>query len=118
MENLNDIELMELAGQAARLERHTWIVAVYETELAYGGPEEGGWWYDMGSLVRIVRMFPSEDRAYWYARRLNRKLHSRVIGPNQGKREKSSVLSDGVYEAGVHQDHAPRSYPATRPHYE
>lgn len=26
-----------------------WSVGVYETGRAYGGPEEGGWWYDTGS---------------------------------------------------------------------
>jgi hypothetical protein len=26
-------------------------VAVYETGREYGGPEEGGWWYDTGRLV-------------------------------------------------------------------
>lgn len=26
-----------------------WSVGVYETGREYGGPEEGGWWYDTGS---------------------------------------------------------------------
>jgi len=115
-EQQNDVMIEALAPE--RKERHTWIVAVYAAELAWGGPEEGGWWYDVGSLVRIVRTFASEERAYAYARRLNGKLQSRVICPNYGKREKSSVLSDGVYEASVYQDHAPKGYPAERPHYE
>lgn len=28
-----------------------WSVAVYETGLNYGGPEEGGWWYECGWLI-------------------------------------------------------------------
>ncbi len=95
-----------------------YVVAVYESELAYGGPEEGGWWYAVGSLVRTVKVLPNEDRAYEFCRRLNDKLNSRVIGPNQGKREKSSVLSDGVYEAHVYENVAPTHYPDGRPHYE
>lgn len=101
-----------------RKERHTWIVAVYDAALAWGGPEEGGWWYDTGSLVRIVKITPSEEKAYAYARGLNARLESRKIGPNEGKREKSSVLSDGVFEAHVYADNAPDHFPAVRPHYE
>lgn len=29
-----------------------WFVAVYEAGRAYGGPEEGGWWFDTGVLVQ------------------------------------------------------------------
>jgi Zn-finger nucleic acid-binding protein len=93
-------------------------VGVYLADLGYGGPQEGGWWYDRGELARIVRTYANEERAYAYSRRLNRRLASRVFGPNQGKREKSSVLSDGCYEACVYQDHAPQHYPAQRPQYE
>lgn len=28
-----------------------WTVAAYEVTRCYGGPEEGGWWYDAGDLV-------------------------------------------------------------------
>jgi hypothetical protein len=112
----NEMELIH--APAALRERHTWIVAVYDTALAYGGPEEGGWWYDTGSLVRIVFATPSEDAAYSYSRKLNNRLRSRVFGPNQGRRDKSSVLSDGFFEACVYQDHAPKGYPDVRPHYE
>jgi len=101
-----------------RSERHNYFVSVYDVARMYGGPEEGGWWYDAGSLVRTCRMFRSSDRAYHYAWRLNRRLRSRAWGPNQGRRDKSSVLSDGFYEAHVHEDNAPGEFPEKRPHYE
>lgn len=94
------------------------IVAVYHMEQAYGGPEEGGWWYDTGQLARIVRIFRNEDKAYEFCRRLNHKLSSRLIGPNQGRREYTSVLSDGVYRAQVWVDNPPQYFPEERPHYE
>lgn len=36
-----------------------WSVAVYERGREYGGPEEGGWWYDTATLVqhRKVRVY-------------------------------------------------------------
>ena len=32
----------------------TWTVAVYEKGLHYGGPEEGGWYYDSRELVALA----------------------------------------------------------------
>lgn len=96
----------------------TFVVAVYDVGMRWGGPEEGGWWYDAGSLVRTLRTFRNEERAYAFCRRLNGKLASRAYGPNQGKREYSSVLSDGEIQACVYQNAAPMGFPERRPHYE
>lgn len=97
--------------------RGVYVVAVYDVGLSYGGPEEGGWWYDAGSLVRVCRVFRSEDRAYAYCRRLNARLSSRVFGPNVGRYPKSSVLSDGQFEACTFEDTAPAGFPESRPYY-
>ena len=32
-------------------DRIIWYVNIYETNRAYGGPEEGGWYYDTGDLL-------------------------------------------------------------------
>lgn len=42
-----------------------WSVAVYQRGREYGGPEEGGWWYDTGSLTehRKVRVYESYAEA-------------------------------------------------------
>ena len=49
-----------------------WAVAVYETDRAYGGPEEGGWWYSVGWLVEHakVRFFDRYQDAYDYSQEL------------------------------------------------
>lgn len=96
----------------------TYLVAAYHVDKLFGGREEGGWWYDAGQIIRVVRKFNSQDKAYDYCNRLNRKLHSRRIGPNQGRRELSSVLSDGVVQAVVCEDWAVQHYPDRKPHYE
>ena len=31
-----------------------WYVNTYECGRAYGGPEEGGWWYAYGTLLKRV----------------------------------------------------------------
>jgi hypothetical protein len=45
-----------------------WSVAVYETERRYGGPEEGGWYYDFGHIVNPakIRVFESHAEAEAY----------------------------------------------------
>ena len=96
----------------------SFIVSVYHVDQAYGGPEEGGWWFTCGEFVRIVRVFHSSDGAWEYCGRLNHRLKSRKFGPNAGRREISSVLSEGVLEADVHEGLPPRYFPERRPHYE
>jgi len=96
----------------------TYLVAVYDCSMCFGGREEGGWWYDGGSLVRVVMVCRTEERAYAYSRRLNRRLQSRQWGPNEGKREYTSVLSEGELRAEVWEDMVPAGYPERKPKYE
>jgi hypothetical protein len=99
-------------------ERHTYIVAAYEVCQAYGGPEEGGWWYYQGDLIRPLRLFRNKSEAYRYASRFNDKAHSRRWGPNADRRPLDSVLSDGEVEACVYTDIAPQHFPKERPMYD
>lgn len=98
--------------------RDFYLVAVYLEDLRYGGPEEGGWYYNVGQLVRIVKGFSNRPSAYAYCRRLNDKLKSRDFGPNQDRREMSSVLSAGEYWAHVYSNEAPKYFPDRKPRYE
>lgn len=90
------------------------IVAVYLVNRTYGGPAEGGWWYDEGDLVRIVRVFKNEDRAISFCRRLNARLNATL---NAGRRPLSSVLSEGEFHARIEDDFAPKHFPDTRQFY-
>jgi len=90
-------------------------VAVYLCDREYGGPEEGGWWFDTGDIVKLIRTFKSEEKAIAFADRMQR-LIDRII--NKGRRPISSVLSEGQYFAEVHDGLPPEHYPTTRPHYE
>lgn len=49
-----------------------WSVAVYETDRAYGGPEEGGWWYDCGHMIDCwkIRGFDNIEEARKYQQEL------------------------------------------------
>lgn len=96
----------------------TTTVAIYLVNRHFGGPEEGGWWYEAGEPAdeysRFTRGFRDEDRAIAYANRLNQRLCVRL---NKGRRPISSVLSEGEFAALV-RDGNPRRYPESRPHYE
>ena len=90
-------------------------VAVYLIDKSYGGPEEGGWYYTTGELVRPVRTFVSEECAMDYCWRLNQRLEATL---NRGRRSISSVLSTGRYSAEVYDGNAPAHFPEVTPHYE
>lgn len=91
------------------------VVAFYEIDRNYGGPEEGGWWYDSGSLVRVSRVFKSEDAALAYARRANDLLH---FLQRRCRPVSSVAYSGGRYAAEVYENAAPPAFPMERPHYE
>lgn len=94
--------------------RVRYVVAFYLTDQRYGGPEEGGWYYTEGTLLRISRVFGNEYFALAYCRRANE-----LLGYLQ--RDRPSIYhtnSDGRIVAEIHEDFAPQGYPDRRPHYE
>lgn len=99
------------------MNRHSsFIVAIYEADLKYGGPAEGGWWYEAYALQRVVSVHKREDVANRRAARLNRLLDVRI------NRELSYSLTSTGYSGGhltalVWKDHAPQFWPTHRPIY-
>lgn len=89
------------------------FVNVYLTDRAYGGPEEGGWWYNTGQVIRS-KQFPNQVNAetaqaieqVWCD--LENKLR---------RSDTSSVLSEGCYVVII-EDEPGADYPVERPHYE
>lgn len=88
-------------------------VNVFLTDRAYGGPEEGGWWYDYGLAQRS---FPCATQ-----RRAERILIicRRICDHRNSERRSdvSSVLSEGAYHAWI-DDEPAANYPDRVPHYE
>ena len=95
-----------------------WSVAVFLCDRAYGGPEEGGWWYECGEPVeeysQFTRYFINKSEAFVYQNRLQARLCNKL---NEGRREISSVLSEGQYYATINEG-PPVAYPQTRPYYD
>ena len=96
-----------------------YCVSIYMTDRQYGGGEEGGWWYNVGEPVKELamhtRIFNNLIEAQDYAESLRAYL---IPDLNVGRRDISSVLCDGVYEAIIDYDEYPSAYPKETPHYE
>ena len=89
------------------------FVNVYLSDRAYGGPEEGGWWYDTEQFIRAVQV---PDMAE--ANRVRNTLQAWCDDENSQRRSDiSSVLSEGKYIVRI--ENIPgRDYPSQRPTYE
>jgi len=92
----------------------TYVLAIYAIDRAYGGPEEGGWWYDTGELVRVIATTKSETRAHAAAERVNGLLQ-------RLQRRKTPVCSvnyaGGRHRALVEIDKPVPFFPQVRPSY-
>lgn len=113
-------------------------VAIYEVERCYGGPEEGGWWYDRGTVLDCWKLNRSETRKVKRApgyyttpmdrlkpgimRRFERYAtkHYGMIKPDPKRpswRGRYSVIGGPDIEIRV-MNRVPDNFPAERPHYE
>ena len=110
-------QYQEEAAQANKF----YTVAIYMEDRAFGGHEEGGWYYDVAELVMepraavLLRGFDKEEDAFAYADTLN---DTTIPQWNEGRPEVSSVSSEGRYHAIVNEGMPKPFYPETRPHYE
>ena len=92
-------------------------VNLYLVDRAFGGREEGGWWYDCGHPVLhpLNRVFETYEEARKY------QYECLVIQDqlNEGLPSIDSVLSQGQYIVYVGEENElPAPFPAVKPHYE
>lgn len=68
-------------------------VNVFDVQRCYGGPEEGGWWYDAGECIDYKFAASVEE-----AKRIRAELEAEYVndGPGLG-----SMLSRGEYQVSV-----------------
>lgn len=84
----------------------------YSANRLYGGPEEGGWWYDSGLPVASIPLPEDDDEA---RERWMDYLQKHVGWTSE--HGTGSVLGHDVFEKRV-EDHFAESYPEETPHYE
>lgn len=83
-------------------------VAVYQCSRAYGGPEEGGWYYSEGHLIEeTLRCFAAEDfpQIEVYRETLQRRYPD------------DTHNLDSFYRIRTHDEKIVRHFPETRPVY-
>jgi hypothetical protein len=86
-----------------------WWAVVWEIDRAYGGPEEGGWWFDTGTLVVKVPCVSSQE-----AENVADKLRERYAYNGSSS---SVVYNGGDYSVGVSKNEPGEYFPEHRPHY-
>lgn len=85
------------------------FVNVYEMDREYGGPEEGGWYFDTGRLVASVQVPES------FVESTIKRLEETY--PNTGKRY--SVIYSGSGDYSIMVENEPgKDFPEVTPHYE
>jgi hypothetical protein len=96
-----------------------WI-NVYHLAMCYGGPEEGGWWWDRGTPVPgLSRSFSTRRRARQKAAAYLARAIDLVVRMHREefRYDYESVCGGETYVVRV-EEHPPRPFPARRPHYE
>jgi len=98
----------------------TYKVQLFFCDRAYGGPQEGGWYFDYGIPVTdsevgfsVTKRFKSQTKAQGYRAR----IQNRLDRLNETRGDLSSVASEGQYLALICSA-KPQPYPKTRPTYE
>ena len=91
----------------------TYYLNEYKIWREYGGPEEGGWWYNVGSFVKCHGRYTSIDEAT----AADEALVGYVSQKRVGQRPPSSVLGTGWTVTEI-ETHPGRNYPEVRPRYE
>jgi hypothetical protein len=94
------------------MQRH---VNVYEVTRHYGGPEEGGWWYDTGEPVISVTV-DGKNAGEVEACELILMEDLQRAYPDTGERYSMAPRATD-YEVRI-EEHAGEAWPDERPHYE
>lgn len=88
-------------------------VNIYLIDRAYGGPEEGGWWYEYGIPYAS---YPALDESQ--LKRLQHQAHNLCDTLNaEGNRDLNSVACEGRYTVKIEPFFA-KPWPDVHPHYE
>ena len=96
-------------------------VNVYAGERLYGGPEEGGWYFDAGTLLKVMRV-PIEPTDTLEEQRVKvmpllKRVSRWCDRRNAGSYHRSSVVGDADYEARWEVKPG-KDFPEEHPHYE
>ena len=72
--------------------RNIFYLNEYSTNLMWGGPEEGGWWYPEGIFIKCHAVTHEYDSALVILKKL---MEKHIVIENEEKYEPTSVLCNG-----------------------
>lgn len=108
-----EVIIEEFGGDGAPILPEDLFVNIYLTDREYGGPEEGGWWYDVGEPICSTPA-DSQKEAELFLRCLEKWCET--TNKDEDRRPPSSMASNGYYLAMI-QKHPARAYPEEAPSY-
>ena len=95
------------------------MVSIYRVERHYGGPAEGGWWYESGELIRPILKKLSGQKLRDFRDKLQRRLDRRFNKSRGAYGDLNSALGDYEVRAIIHYDgDLEHNWPKYRPTYE
>ena len=98
-----------------KAEPSRYVVAIYELDRHYGGAEEGGWWYNTGSLVRVLKIFRDRNKAAAYNARVQHWLDKVVKAGGYRANLSSMAYSGGAYQSRICDETAPKEWSDYQP---
>ncbi len=81
----------------------SFLIVAWGTSRAYGGPEEGGWWYDIDTVLEVRRAFTFEEGL-----RHARELREEYPQPRYNRFSCANRGEDDVYIRCVYAENDPR----------
>ena len=95
------------------------VACVVLRDRAYGGPEEGGWWYDTEEpQIGAGFPLPRVTRTREEAKEACNDMRAWCAESNRGRPSINSVLSEGMFGTAIYEGEWPKALPEERPRYE
>lgn len=114
-EDFTDDEVRAEAAAIQPDEPAILYVNAYSVTRHWGGPEEGGWWYDSGEPLASVPMGATATPAEIDAEKV--RLTGLIGWPRERQLGRYSTSGGDDFEIYV-EEHPAAAFPETRPHYE
>lgn len=107
---MSEFEVASTPFELGKDDADKWMV-IHEVHREFGGPEEGGWYYDTGEVEASIPLHDFDDEDIAMLHHLMKKAF-----PNTGS--SSSVVPREAEYRITYSETRGEDYPQVRPHYE
>ena len=110
----NGVRRVYTTGYVGELMVGDFYVNEYVVGKNYGGPEEGGWWYNVGQFVECRGIYTLQEQAADRVALLTPLMDIQ----NKDKHKPDSVLNNNDWSVLYVEKHEGLNFPPQKPHYE